>query len=1314
MCPVFQPEMQAACRGPGVVVHWSAGGSKHDLQFKGNVTLVQGSEEKGNCRMSAKAIREVLSRCLPPLRFFHRPCVLFVLLHFVVRVGASTVVVPAGYSTVDGHDGTLILSQVIRMQECYGAALFPPTPITIQEIRFRPSTVYGQAFTSTIPEIQITMGTTTRSPEALSSTFANNLGSNSVVVFHGAAPVSSTFSGPANGPKAFDIAFPLTTPFIYNPALGNLLVEFKVVSPSPITIGVDAKGVGGDLAGRAYSVNPNSSTAGAVDVGADILQFVYGEVDAAPTILIQPQGQSVMAGDTAEFHVTAHGTTPLHYQWRFNGSELSGENQSSLIISNAQFSHAGEYSVRVTNALGSVTSTGAVLEVSVRPDYDVERDFSLAGNPNGVWTYGAKSALAGPLTPLSFARNGSPGSWEYAAGVWPAIYHNGSSSVFVTDGGSGFYPPRAVWYAAGEDGSPRNFGAIRFTVPTGGAGIYRVATSVRTGLSGGGSQDADYHVVYGTTELFGQFIPANGSASYTNDLMLQDGETVDFLIGRGADGRQYGSILKIKAALTWLTNATPQPPVIVLQPQGLARVVGSKATFTVAATGSRPMTWQWNFNGSPMANETNATLELPAVQLDQAGAYSVVVANALGSVTSAEAVLLVTACAGYSLTGDFAIGSNPNGVWSYGTKSSLDGAMTLSSYSRSSGSDEAWEFTQGRWPAIYHNTSGQTILTHGGAGVYPDGAVWYAAGEDGTARNFGAIRFTVPHGAAGRYRLETSVLPGLTGSQGQDADFHVVINGTEIFGQFLPANVGTGYTNERVLLSDDTVDFMIGRGEDARQWGSILKIEATLNWVTNAGPLSPSILQQPRSLTVETGQVARFEVVARAEPPPAFQWQFNGASIPGATNAAFEIAHAQTADSGEYLVLVSNSLGSLSSIPVTLSVTSPPPPAPPSIVTQPAGRTVLEGEAASFIVVAAGSPPLSYQWLFNDSEIAGATGPSVSLSQVQMSQAGAYSVRVTNFAGSVVSDAAALVVQPNTNPPSITRQPVNRTVPPGGVATFSVTASGAQPLTFQWRHDETPLPGATNSALTISGVQPSSAGGYSVEVANNWGTAISDVAVLTVSNVVVAGTVVFANRGGGVDAPVFDVDGVTRITGQNLRAELLAGPTVGAMKLAGADVGFTYPLPGYFSGGTRGIPNVAAGQSAYVQVRVWDRDHGTNYEHSAANGGRTGASVIFSVLTSGASPLSFPAYLGGLSSFALTNAVAAAAPPLVISPGEVRADGTMEWILTGPANVQCVIERSRNFVDWSAVMLLHTTTGEVRFTDPSGGTGYFYRARLAE
>jgi hypothetical protein len=89
-------------------------------------------------------------------------------------------------------------------------------------------------------------------------------------------------------------------------------------------------------------------------------------------ITVQPQSQTVAPGSSVSFTVSAGGVPDPTYQWYFNGSVFSGATTNKLSFSNAGSSDAGAYTVVVTNAVGSVTSSAATLMVSAAPTSEPE------------------------------------------------------------------------------------------------------------------------------------------------------------------------------------------------------------------------------------------------------------------------------------------------------------------------------------------------------------------------------------------------------------------------------------------------------------------------------------------------------------------------------------------------------------------------------------------------------------------------------------------------------------------------------------------------------------------------------------------------------------------------------------------------------------------------------------------------------------------------------------------------------------------------------------------------------------------------------
>ena len=157
----------------------------------------------------------------------------------------------------------------------------------------------------------------------------------------------------------------------------------------------------------------------------------------------------------------------------------------------------------------------------------------------------------------------------------------------------------------------------------------------------------------------------------------------------------------------------------------------------------------------------------------------------------------------------------------------------------------------------------------------------------------------------------------------------------------------------------------------------------------------------------------------------------------------------------------------------------------------------------TFSVTATGAGPLSYHWLFNgialadNSRITGSTNFILTVSNVQPSDIGSYSVIVSNAFGPVVSSSAKLDV---VGAPVVSQAPSNRTAPIGSDVSFTLSALGTAPLSYQWFHGDQVITGATNISLMLQNVQFDQAGSYFARVKNGFGTATSAVASLTVTD----------------------------------------------------------------------------------------------------------------------------------------------------------------------------------------------------------------------
>ncbi|MBI1839549.1 MAG: lamin tail domain-containing protein [Verrucomicrobia bacterium] len=158
----------------------------------------------------------------------------------------------------------------------------------------------------------------------------------------------------------------------------------------------------------------------------------------------------------------------------------------------------------------------------------------------------------------------------------------------------------------------------------------------------------------------------------------------------------------------------------------------------------------------------------------------------------------------------------------------------------------------------------------------------------------------------------------------------------------------------------------------------------------------PDIFAQPQSRVVSLGASFSFLVMANGNGPLNYQWRYNGADVPGATDSALALTNAQEEQSGEYTVLVTDAVGAVVSDTASLRVVIKP------AITLPQQNVIaVEGGVVSLYAWASGSLPLTYRWkrgvVTLTNSILNSHTATLTLSNVQISQAGAYSVTVTNL-----------------------------------------------------------------------------------------------------------------------------------------------------------------------------------------------------------------------------------------------------------------------------------------------------------------------------
>ena len=887
---------------------------------------------------------------------------------------------------------------------------------------------------------------------------------------------------------------------------------------------------------------------------ANILAYandqVYASTNQLPEILRQPNSQAVLVGQTVTLTATVRGSRPLHYQWSFNGEPLAGATNASLVLSNVTTNQAGGYKLIASNALGVATSERATLAVSLQGPHiavhpashfvmageDVVLSVHATGGPlfyqwrfNGMDLPGATNAtlflaaviasqagsydvdvsnLLGHVTsqPATLAVSQFP----------PRIVAQPSDVTAQSGDGVQFFvgveaapPPMYQWrfLPGGPVGNavnlPGETNANLFfsTVATNHAGGYFV---VVTNLAGSVTSRVARLIVNQfppsiTSQPFSQTVTAGSEVGFFvgvagspplrfqwrhNGTNLPGATNATLFLpavhpNRGgvytvAVSNHLGFAISLPAVLTVVGGAAP---VIVSQPANFTVLAGGNATLIVNASGEPAPAYQWRFNGVDLPGATLSTLALTSVTTNQAGNYTVVASNLLGSVTSRVAIVTVnlqapmistqpasrTIDAGGTVT--FSVvasgGPLPSYQWLF-NGAALQGARASSLVLNNVFTNQA-----GIYSVIVSNELGFVLSAP--ATLTVNGAAPIITTQPASR--------TVLDGSNATFTVSATGIPQVT----YQWRFHATgaAGGIDLPGRtsstLVLTNASTNAAGEYTVVVNNLL-------------GTVVSAPAILT-VTQQAPV---ITAQTTNRTAVVGANVIFQVLTVAGPRPTYQWQRDGVNIPGANNASIVLSNVSRADEGNYVVVVSNPLGSVTSQPMRLTVVYQPP----VITGNPTNRSVPAGGTASFTVTATGSAPLFYQWRFNGTNLANATSQTLVLTGVMTNQAGSYSCLVTNFGGERLSGVATLTV--TVQGPIITTQPANRTVSGGTNVTFAVVASGAPPPTYQWRHNGANLAGATSAQLVLANVGTNHAGGYSVVVSNLVGSITSRVASLTV------------------------------------------------------------------------------------------------------------------------------------------------------------------------------------------------------------------------
>ena len=401
-----------------------------------------------------------------------------------------------------------------------------------------------------------------------------------------------------------------------------------------------------------------------------------GKCPLSPTIVQQPIGQTVAVGDPVALAVTATGALPLSYQWQLAGSAINGATNRLLAIQEAQIGQAGDYSVTVSNSHGTAQSSNATLTV-ITPQCTPTADGLVAWWPgdgnardslntnHGVAQSGISFAAgrAGQAFQLGVTNNGVriPASSALDVGTGDGMTIECWINLATVTGNC----PLVEW----NDGVPGGafFGTHLYVGPYGAGSLY--ANLVGAGevyhqlhsAAGVVKSNVFQHIALtydrasGITRLFcnGAIVAEQNLGAFThltgNDLYLGKRPAGDVVVnstGLMDEVSLYNRALTTnEIAAIYAARGTgkcPLPPIVLnVTPPSWFVNEGQTVSFTALAVGSSPLSFQWQLDGTDVADATSPLLVLSNVVYAQAGNYSVIVSNAGGTTTSSNVVLRI-------------------------------------------------------------------------------------------------------------------------------------------------------------------------------------------------------------------------------------------------------------------------------------------------------------------------------------------------------------------------------------------------------------------------------------------------------------------------------------------------------------------------------------------------------------------------------------------------------------------------------------------------------------------------------------------------
>jgi len=632
-----------------------------------------------------------------------------------------------------------------------------------------------------------------------------------------------------------------------------------------------------------------------------------------PVISEQPNDQTETLGNGTELTVSATGTPPLGYQWFFEGVALAGQNGTSLDLASLAANESGGYYAEVSNLFGVTTSRVAQVVVGIPP--------VIAIPPTNLdLMLGAGCALAVTVSgtgPFTY-------QWRFhGTNIADAI------STFAGNGTAGF---------SGDGGSATNASLSSpvglavdaagnlFISDYGNSSVRRVDTNgIITTVAG--NQISQFSGDGGPATNASLFQPRGLTFDRAGNLFIADYQNsrvrrvdtngvittvagVGFNNNFGDGGLAFWAGVGYPIAVA--TDAAGDLFVVDNSHLQIRKIGPDGVISTVAGSGATG----FSEDGTPATNAAMGSLTGLAV--DHAGnLFLVDQSNQMIRKVGANGI--ITTVAGRAAPGNFGDGgAATNADLNQPYDVALDPAGDL----------------------VFSDLGNNRVRKVGANGIIFTIAGDSNAGFQGDQGPANLAELNVPAGLAADSAGNIYI-----------ADFannrvrKLTAQGpTLAVDNFSLGNVG----NYDVVVSS--------------RFGSVTSSIATLTAI-----LPPAIVaQQYEFVTVVAGGGTNLDISVTGTPPLAFQWYFGTRALPNQTNSTLQLVNAAPTDTGDYYLVVTNAIGSVTSAVITVSVGFAP-----TAEILPMGAFAVPGGNATLSAAVTGSGPLYYQWLFNGAGIAG-------------------------------------------------------------------------------------------------------------------------------------------------------------------------------------------------------------------------------------------------------------------------------------------------------------------------------------------------------